>query len=55
MARKTEWQERADGSSAGLGQRLLATDEGDHPILEVRSIELEPAPEPGGVTAAAHG
>jgi len=41
MARKTEW--RADGEDRwlGLGQRVLVTDNGEHDLLAVRSIELE--------------
>jgi type VI secretion system protein ImpE len=43
MARKTEW--RQDGSDTerwlGLGQRVLITDQGEHQLLSVRSIELE--------------
>ncbi len=41
MARKTEW--RADGEDRwiGLGQRVLVTDQGEHDLLSVRSIELE--------------
>jgi type VI secretion system protein ImpE len=46
MARKTEW--RQDGGSAerwlGLGQRVLVTDQGEHHLLSVRSIELDPQP-----------
>jgi type VI secretion system protein ImpE len=45
MARKTEW--RPDGMGTGddqrwlgLGQRVLATDQGDHDLLSVRSIEF---------------
>ena len=45
MARKTDWQQRKDGSSIGLGQRMFATDQGDYPLLEIRSIEFDPAPE----------
>jgi type VI secretion system protein ImpE len=45
MARKTDWNELEDGSSCGLGQRMFATDQGDYPILEVRSIEFDPSPE----------
>jgi type VI secretion system protein ImpE len=51
MARKTDWQERKggnDGTSTGLGQRMFATDQGDHPILEVRSIEFDPSPDQPG-------
>jgi type VI secretion system protein ImpE len=44
MARKTEW--RRDGSNSerwlGLGQRVLVTDQGEHQLLSVRSIELDP-------------
>jgi type VI secretion system protein ImpE len=51
MARKTDWQERKDGkdgTSTGLGQRMFATDQGDYPLLEVRSIEFDPPPESAG-------
>lgn len=50
MARKTEW--RRDGLPngdeerwLGLGQRVLATDHGDHDLLTVRSIEFAHTPE----------
>ena len=39
LARKTEWVER-DGVSTGLGQRSFATNEGEYPILECRTIDL---------------
>jgi type VI secretion system protein ImpE len=48
MARKTDWQERkggTDGTSIGLGQRMFATDQGDYPVLEARSIEFDSPPE----------
>jgi type VI secretion system protein ImpE len=51
MARKTDWQMRKDGkdgTSTGLGQRIFATDQGDYPLLEVRSIEFDPSPESAG-------
>ena len=51
MARKTDWQMRKDGkdgASTGLGQRMFATDQGDYPLLEVRSIEFDPSPESAG-------
>ena len=41
MARKTEWQADGDDRWRGLGQRVLITDEGEHDLLGVRSIELE--------------
>ena len=44
LARRTEWRQLGgDGSWVGLGQRMLATDGGEHPLLEVRAIELRPA------------
>ena len=49
MARKTEW--RLEGESSGferwlgLGQRVLVTDQGEHDLLAVRSIEIEAAPD----------
>ena len=30
MARRTEWTERPGGAFVGLGQRMLATDAGEH-------------------------
>ena len=50
LARSTEWREAAPGDFVGLGQRLLSTDEGDHALMDVRSITLTPAPsaEPAG-------
>jgi len=55
MARKTEWTSDKDGASSGLGQRMLATDQGDYPLLEVRSIEFDLPPEPVGQTASDNG
>jgi type VI secretion system protein ImpE len=44
LARRTEWRQLGgNGSWVGLGQRMLATDGGEHPLLEVRAIELRPA------------
>jgi len=55
MARKTEWAERPDGSSIGIGQRMFASDQSDHPLLEVRSIEFDLPSEPVVQTASDHG
>ena len=41
LARKTEWQEATPGNYHGLGQRLLATDAGETPLMDVRRIELD--------------
>jgi type VI secretion system protein ImpE len=45
LAKKTEWQEQSQDLAYGLGQRLMATDEGDHPIMDVRKISLQPSDE----------
>lgn len=49
LARKTDWQTVSDDIQYGLGQRLLATDVDDYPLLDTRLIEfaIEPA-EPDG-------
>jgi type VI secretion system protein ImpE len=39
LARKTEWTERS-GIYLGCGQRVLATDSGEYPLLEIRNIEF---------------
>ena len=41
MARLTEFSTTAGGTNVGLGQRLFATNEADHPILDTRSIEFD--------------
>jgi len=44
LARKTEWGSDAD-TAIGLGQRMLATNAFEMPLLDVRSIKLEPQTE----------
>lgn len=39
LARKTEWFNKG-GVNVGLGQRIVATDVGEYPLLEIRNIEL---------------
>jgi type VI secretion system protein ImpE len=39
LARKTEWSNKG-GVNVGLGQRILATDTGEYPLLEIRKIEF---------------
>jgi len=41
MARSTEWVEHPGETFLGLGQRLLATDQGEFPLMDVRSIKLD--------------
>jgi type VI secretion system protein ImpE len=40
LARRTEWNQPAEGVFEGIGQRLLATDEGEYDILNVRQIRF---------------
>ena len=40
LARQTTWDEVVPGRFHGLGQRLLATDTGETPLLEIREIAL---------------
>jgi type VI secretion system protein ImpE len=46
LARKTEWQQRDGETFLGLGQRVLATDGNEYPLLECRAIELTLQPQP---------
>lgn len=41
MARKTEWRADGDERWLGLGQRVLVTDQGEHDLLSVRTIEFD--------------
>jgi type VI secretion system protein ImpE len=41
MARGTEWVEHAGATHSGIGQRLLATDQGEFPLMDVRVIKLD--------------
>jgi len=43
LARKTAWDEVAPGVFHGRGQRMLATDDGEFSLLDVRRIDLTPA------------
>lgn len=43
MAKKTEWVEKDADTFLGLGQRVLTTDQGDHPLLAAVEIQLEVA------------
>jgi type VI secretion system protein ImpE len=54
LARKTIWEEMAPDTHRGLGQRILATDVDDVPLMDVRTISLAPSPEAADV-AGSHG
>lgn len=44
LGRRTEWLEREGGFYLGLGQRMLATDQNEYPLLEVRQLTLNHPP-----------
>ena len=46
LGRKTEWLEGQAGTCLGLGQRMLATDQGEYSLLDIRHIELDTAEDP---------
>jgi len=52
LARRTDWTE-IPGGFLGIGQRVLATNEGDHALLDVREIELDAADEAAEAKEAA--
>ncbi len=43
LSRQTLWQELSETQYLGLGQRLLATDVGDYPLMDVREIHFDTA------------
>jgi type VI secretion system protein ImpE len=56
LARKTVWEEVAVDSYHGLGQRIIATDTGDTPLLEIRSISVNHESDAGaGGASEVHG
>jgi type VI secretion system protein ImpE len=54
LARKTEWQQRDGETFLGLGQRVLATDGNEYPLLECRTIELTLQPQQEQATIPVH-
>ena len=40
LARLTTFDATTSGTQIGLGQRLFATDDADHPLLQTRLIEF---------------
>jgi len=43
LARKTVWEELGPDAHRGLGQRVLATDAEDTPLMDIRSIVIAPS------------
>ena len=52
LARKTVWEALSEDAHRGLGQRLIATDAAEVPLMDLRTIEIHPAPDAG---AGSHG
>ncbi|RZI80565.1 MAG: tetratricopeptide repeat protein [Rubrivivax sp.] len=44
LSRKTDWQESVPGFYTGLGQRLFTTNEGDAPLMDLRSVTFNATP-----------
>jgi type VI secretion system protein ImpE len=38
LSRRTDWVEHPADTFFGLGQRMLATDAGEYPLLEIREV-----------------
>jgi type VI secretion system protein ImpE len=41
MGRKTDWRDLGHDFFIGVGQRMLATDQGEYPLLEIRQVCLD--------------
>ena len=52
LARKTVWEALSEDAHRGLGQRLIATDVTEVPLMDLRTLELHPAADDG---AGSHG
>jgi len=46
LSRKTAWEPISDDAFRGLGQRIIATDTGETPFLEIRALSISPETEP---------
>lgn len=44
LSRKTDWAEASEGFYTGLGQRLFTTDEGDLPLMDLRTVTFNATP-----------
>jgi type VI secretion system protein ImpE len=55
LGRKTEWLEGEAGIYWGLGQRMLATDQGEYSLLDIRRIDLNSEQAPAEERAAGSG
>ena len=42
MSRKTDWRNLGNNFFIGLGQRMLTTDHGEYPLLDIREVTFDP-------------
>jgi type VI secretion system protein ImpE len=42
LSRKTDWRNVGNSFFIGVGQRMLATDQGEYPLLDIREVNLNP-------------
>ncbi len=42
LGRKTEWMDAGDDFYLGAGQRMLASDQNEYPLLEIREVTFQP-------------
>ncbi len=40
LSKKTVWTQRDDNTFLGLGQRMFVTDQGEFPLMDVRSVQI---------------
>ncbi|MBP1202783.1 type VI secretion system protein ImpE [Duganella sp. 1411] len=55
LARRTEWIGEGGSAGQGLGQRMLVSDAGDHPLMDVRLIEFDAHPDADADAASVEG
>jgi type VI secretion system protein ImpE len=46
MSRKTDWRDVGNNFFIGMGQRMLVTDQGEYPILDIREVIINPLDTP---------
>ncbi len=55
LSRSTDWRDAGADTFLGVGQRLLATDAGDTPIMELRTLSIRHEGDGPGAEAGADG
>jgi len=55
LARKTTWEESGEDAHHGLGQRVLITDQGEVPLMDVRTVTIAPRTDDAASAGAVDG